>query len=160
MNGSGQNLADALAQEVVCLEQLSDILVRERKALVERDPAALEQVTADKSRCLENQARANRLRRAISDPLLSGADVQEANLDTVFARFENYQQLTELHRRFRDVADDCQQLNRGNGRLIARQQQHTRDALKVLQRSDTQGPTYSPRGPAGDNPSKRILGTA
>jgi len=161
MNVTGQRLAEALADEVASMELLAEILQRENLALIDRDSEVLQQVTADKNHALKVQSQKNALRRSISDPLTADIEGEQQALEVVFQQFSNGDELIALLRRFKDIAAECQQVNRSNGRLIARQQQHTQEALAVLQRTDgSADPTYSQRGPAGNTPSKRILGTA
>jgi flagellar biosynthesis/type III secretory pathway chaperone len=154
----GAQLASLLAREIECVEQLREVLDRERLALLEADAPALEQVTREKNRVLGNQVEATRLRLEYIEQ--SGLAASGEPMDTFIAASDNGQELAECRQQLQELARQCHEANRNNGRMIARKQQHTLGALGILRQSETASPTYSGVGGALDNRSSRLLGKA
>ena len=145
-SASEQHLADLFDLEMACLRELRDILALERSALLAGDIPALEEVTGRKGEILERQSTAAQQRRT----WLAG----EGQALPEAAAAQRKQALQEL-------AQQCHEANRDNGRVIARKQQHTAAALGILRQSDAAGSaTYSGAGSAVDAGSSRLLGKA
>lgn len=140
------HLADLFDLELGCLGELRDILAQERAALLAGDIPALEEITCRKGEILERQSGAAQQRREWL--ATAGHALPEA------AAAQRKQALQEL-------AQQCHEANRDNGRVIARKQQHTVAALGILRQSDAAGSTtYSGAGSAVDASSSRLLGKA
>lgn len=149
---AAQQLAGLFESELDCLRELRDILALERAALLDRDIPALEEVTGRKVRILERHSDAARQRREwlarTGQELPGSPDAVSADVNL------RTQELQEL-------AQQCHEANRNNGRVIARKQQHAAAALGILRQSDAAVPaTYSGAGNTVDTSSSRLLGKA
>lgn len=153
-----QQLRALLDQEVENLQSLLDILTREYDSLARSDVASLEQGTALKNQALSIQAGlASKRHHLVTTHLGSHSDKQlseyvarsgDASLQAAFSR------LSEL-------AEQCHDKNRSNGRLIAQKQAQTRGALDILRHTDSSSATYSHSGKAATSEkSGRSLGKA
>ena len=147
-----QQLVDLFDLELGCLRELRDVLALERAALLDRDIPALEEVTSRKTLILERHSEAAKQRR---EWLARAGQAQPGSPDAVSADVNLRRQ--EL----RELARQCHEANRNNGRVIARKQQHTTAALGILRQSDAAVPaTYSVAGSTVDTSSSRLLGKA
>lgn len=151
-------LATLLAREVDCLRRLLNTLEQEHAALTTADIDKLENITPAKNAAMAEQAelaaqRARFLTDVHHDPSNEG-------LQAFIAANDNPPELTASLNALGEYAQQCQQHNRENGRLILQKQQQTQSALNILRQNGSSGPTYSGQGLADSTEDSRTLGKA
>ena len=153
-----QQFTTLLNNELSCLKTLLDTLEREFQVLNTSDVAALEQVTQEKNNALANQATATLSRQNF----VTAADCENTNqgLQQLISSYQNQQALTASIDQLHSMAEQCQNANRTNGRLISQKQQQTRNVLDILRQADSKPSTYSGQGDTVTPTEGRILGKA
>tara|TARA_B100001540_G_scaffold314303_2_gene338965 strand:+ start:2464 stop:2937 length:474 start_codon:yes stop_codon:yes gene_type:complete len=153
-----QQLRALLDQEVENLQSLLEILTREYDSLARSDVAALEQGTALKNQALSIQAGlASKRHHLLSTHLGGHSDKQLAD----YVAGSGDAALQAAFARLSELAEQCHDNNRSNGRLIAQKQAQTRGALDILRHTDSTGATYSHAGKtSADAKTGRSLGKA
>ncbi len=154
----GQELYTVLNHETVCLQQLLDVLEQEHKALLAADVDSIEQATAIKNAALAAQAQASQSRQHLVSQ--SACDNSEEGLRQLIARCDNVEQLGDTFFRLNTLAQQCQAMNRSNGRLIMQRQEQARGALNVIRQTSGATPTYSGQGKTMATQATRSLGKA
>lgn len=151
-------LATLLAREVDCVARLLATLVQESDALTSADIDKLEKITPAKNACMAEQAElaAQRGRFLAS---LSYADSNDG-LQAFLTACGNPPELVSQLEALGTYAEQCQQRNRENGRLILAKQQQAQSALNILRQNGSAGPTYSGQGLADSSEDSRTLGKA
>ncbi|NND68022.1 MAG: flagellar protein FlgN [Halioglobus sp.] len=153
-----EQLRGLLDQEVENLQSLHNILQREYNALVNAEIEALEQVTVLKNQALSIQAGLTNNRGRLVISILGSAEEDRL---AQYVAASGDAQLENLFSRLSSLAQECHELNRTNGRLIAQKQQHTLGALDILRHTDSTGSTYSFSGKTDSaDQSGRTLGKA
>lgn len=153
-----QQLSLLLNSEVTSLQTLLDTLNREFDALTGSDVDALEQVTLDKNNALAKQAEATLSRQHFVTA--SAHDNTDVGLQQLIASHQNQQPLSNMLSQLRSLTEQCQNINRTNGRLILQKHQHTRNALDILRQADSNPSTYSDQGDTIASGESRSLGKA
>ncbi len=151
-------LSTLLDREIDCLQHLLDILQREFQALTSADIQTLETVTTTKNEALAAQAELTRLRAA----LVVNASFPDSleGLQRFIAGCDDAETLLASLETMNNLAQQCQQSNRENGRLISQRQHQARGALDVLRQTEHNAPTYSDHGKSTSTESSRSLGKA
>lgn len=147
----GAALAAALAEELDRLQALQEALAEEREALLGREPADVEAAVARKAQRLDafRTAQDARLAATAGEPLGAAIEARDQRAANRAAR-----------ERLLTLGSACEALNRDNGRLIARLQTHTREALAVLRNSDAGPRLYAIDGSRDDASDRQSLGKA
>lgn len=153
-----QQLTSLLNSEVTCLQALLDALNKEFDALTNSNVASLEQVTHDKNNALAKQAEASLSRQHFVTA--KAHENTDKGLQQLIAGYQNQKVLSTTIGQLRSLAEQCQSINRTNGRLILQKQQHTRNALDILRQADSNPSTYSGQGDTIANGESRSLGKA
>lgn len=153
-----QQLSSLLNREIDCLQHLLDILQQEYQALTSADIKALEAATTTKNQTLAQQAQLARMRSAVVVSA-SYPDSPEG-LQNFIAVGENSADLLAAVATMTTLAEQCQQSNRENGRLISQKQHQARGALDVLRQTEHSEPTYSDHGKSNAGENSRSLGKA
>ena len=153
-----QQLTLLLNSEVTSLQVLLDTLDREFDALTSSDVDALEQVTLDKNNALAKQAEATISRQHFVTA--TAHENTDKGLQQLIASYQNQTKLSTTISQLRSLAEQCQNINRTNGRLILQKQQHTRNALDILRQADSNLSTYSDQGDTIASGESRSLGKA
>jgi len=153
-----QKLTSLLNSEVACLQLLLDTLNREFDALTNSDIDTLEQVTQNKNNALAKQAEATLARQHFVD--VTPHENTDKGLQQLIVGYKNQNSLSATIGQLRSLAEQCQNTNRTNGRLILQKQQHTRNALDILRQADSSPSTYSVQGGTITGSESRSLGKA
>jgi flagella synthesis protein FlgN len=153
-----QQLTSLLNSEVTCLQVLLDTLNDEFNALTSSNVDALEQITLDKNNALAKQAEATLSRQHFVTA--ETHDNTDKGLQQLLSGYQTQQALSNTLLQLRSLAEQCQNLNRTNGRLILQKQQHTRNALDILRQADSNPSTYSGQGDTITSGEGRSLGKA
>ena len=145
----------ALKQELKALQQVSEALIAEHKALVDVDPGDLEQAILHKNQLLSELANLRRARET-----LTGTDSLVQFLDDNAAGATGADEARALIEELRSLGKACQQQNQSNGRLIAGLKENTEGALSVLRAGEASVTLYGQDGDRSSDLGSRILGTA
>ena len=140
------------------MQQLSTVLKQEYHALLEGDIAAIEGVTAKKNAALTHQANSTKSRKSFAAQ--RSADLSDEGIHNLIASYSNSTDLTASFSLLTTLAEQCQEANRVNGRLIAEKQQQALLALDILRQTNNSTPTYSGQGKTSNTPSSKSLGKA
>lgn len=127
-------LTELLDQQVAALESVLDVLGREQAALESRDPAALEQLTAEKQEKLAAAAAFEQQRRELAPTPAAMETLAESPA------------IAERWARLLDLTRSCRDHNDANGRIIRRQQQRVESTLTLLRGQGNRGQVYGPDG--------------
>tara|TARA_R110002110_G_scaffold405241_1_gene624181 strand:- start:15378 stop:15863 length:486 start_codon:yes stop_codon:yes gene_type:complete len=152
------DLKQLLQNELEALRRLADVLQQEQQALLDNDVPAIEVATREKNDALAQQAD-GAARRADALATL-GFVAERQTLRSFLERAADADELLALQGALNDLAAQCHEDNRNNGRLIAQRQQQSQGALKVLRQMDGAAPTYSGSGDAVESGASRLLGKA
>lgn len=153
-----QQLLSILNQETSGLQQLLVALKQEHNALLAADIEAIETTTVTKNQALEAYSKTTNTRRLHVAKHTS--DPSDESLRQWVDRTENNSELVVAFSLLVQLAQECQESNRNNGRLIATRQEQARGALNIIRQTDTLPPTYSGQGKAAPSSSTRTLGRA
>ena len=153
-----QQLADLLTQEILCLRQLLDTLHREHQALLTSDASAIELIAAEKQQSLANQSRATQARLHFTQQNANGDPQQQ--LQQLVDSSTKPQALQQIVDETSSLAQQYQEKNRANGRLINQKQQQAQGALSILRQTDSNPATYSGHGSTPNRQQGRTLGKA
>lgn len=134
-------LLDALGSS---LGALHDTLARENEVLGKADPGALPEMTQRKEHLVSDLARTWSALATQLDVPVSRDSIDQA----LAARSEPG--LPEIWRRILAMANDVDQLNRLNGRLIDEQLRRTQGAMEILQSAARQRALYGSDGRSVD----------
>jgi len=151
-------LAHLLGQEASCLKDLLSVLEQERESLLSGDAGTIEQITIDKNQALASQAEATQARLHLTLQLIG--DNSKAGLQQLIDSSPNSAQLDADFLNITALAEQCQELNRSNGRLISQKQQQAQGALDILRQTEDTPATYSGQVTATAQQKGRSLGKA
>jgi flagellar biosynthesis/type III secretory pathway chaperone len=153
-----QQLLSILNQETSGLRQLLAALEQEHSALLAADIEAIETATGVKNQALEEHSKTTNTRRLHVEKNTS--DPSDESLRQWVESTGERSELTLAFARLVQLAQECQESNRNNGRLIATRQRQAQGALNIIRQTDTLPPTYSGQGKAAPSTSTRSLGKA
>lgn len=153
-----QKLTALLNNEATCLQVLLDALNSEFNALTSSDIDTLEQITQTKNDALAKQAEATLARQHFV--ATTPHENTDKGLQQLIAGYKNQDSLSITIGKLRSLAEQCQNTNRTNGRLILKKQQHTRNALDILRQADSSPSIYSVQGDTITGSESRSLGKA
>jgi len=155
---SGQQLSSLLNHETISLNHLRGVLEQEYEALSGPDIAAVEGAIAAKNQALANQADATMSRKNFAAQ--SCGDQSDEGMRGLIASCENRSELEPVFFDLLQLAAQCHEANRINGRLIMEKQQQALRALNIVRQTDSHLPTYSGQGKATTTPAARSFGKA
>lgn len=156
--GLEQQLLSILESEATSLEALHTILLEEHEGLLGPDIAAIERLTQSKSQALDAQTDITRQRQQLVAQYTD--QTNPAPLQTLTATLGQPETLLKQIARLEAMAQECERLNRTNGRLILQRHQQTQGALQVLRQTGETTDTYSGRGKTQAAGASRTLGKA
>lgn len=153
-----QQFTRLIDSELHCLQALLTTLNQEFEILTNGDVSALEQATKEKNDALAKQAAATLARQNFV--INSMHENSDQGLQQLISTFQDQQALSTSIEQLRSLAEQCQSINRVNGRLITQKQQHTRNALDILRQADSKPSIYSGQGDTVTQSETRSLGKA
>lgn len=150
------SLEAILIQSVDCALALKKALGDERDALERRDTATLEQAIGRKATQVRELAGLEQNRSRVCAEAGFGASPEDMQKITDWCG--GTLALRNSWQRLRDVTQDCDSLNQGNGAIIHLRQRQISDGLALLRGSEHETNTYGPTGAArGNNAGSRAL---
>jgi len=154
----GQQLSSLLHRETKVLNHLHYVLEQEYKALSDTDIEAVESATSAKNLALADQTDATISRQNFAAQ--SCGDKTDEGMRRLIANCDNHNELERLFSDLLQLATQCHDANRINGRLIMKKQQQAQRAINIVRQTDNNLPTYSGQGKATITPSARSFGKA
>lgn len=154
-----QQFTALLSSELTCLQNLLDTLNQEYEALASADIDALENATQQKNNDLVKQTEATIARQNFVTTI-AGESSEEIRLQQLITKYQGHDNLSTTLNQLHSLAEQCQTMNRTNGRLISQKQKQTRNALDILRQADSKPSTYSDQGGTVSSAENRILGKA
>lgn len=148
---------DNIDQGMQACQQLLVLLEDERRALKERDTAALERIIKGKSASLLGLEQAARQRSAWLDKPQTDAGLEHIWLQHL-AAFDP--ELTQQWSQFKVLLEDCRTHNEINGKMLARNQQVVKRLVAIVRGQTDHQPLYSPKGGRGMHKGYHNLGEA
>lgn len=150
-------LQQLINREVVCLEQLHEVLQQEHVALVATDLEDIKRTSSDKHSIISALEQSMDTRNTWLST--SGLDIDHEELESSLNKIcSGNSALTDLARKLESLSAHCRDANISNGMLILKKEQITRRALNTL-RPNISAATYSDKGQTSLN-NCRSLGKA
>ncbi|MFT6285471.1 MAG: flagellar biosynthesis/type III secretory pathway chaperone [Alcanivorax sp.] len=153
-----EQLLSILNQEKGGLRQLLAALKQEHNALLAADIDAIEAATGVKNQALEEHSKTTNTRRL--HVAKNTSDPSDESLRQWVESTGDSSELTLAFSGLVQLAQDCHESNRNNGRLIVARQTQARGALNIIRQTDSLPPTYSGQGKAAPSTGSRFLGKA
>ncbi|MFV0278648.1 MAG: flagellar export chaperone FlgN [Parahaliea sp.] len=149
---TGEQLNSQLGANLAALGAVEEALEAERRALIGKDAAILESATAIKTDSLAHYTQHNAsLQQLLAD---------NEPLSAVIGQLDRVEDNRALAQELASLADRCQAINRGNGRLIAELQTRARGALDILRNRESDPALYCALGTTALQKDTRLLGQA
>lgn len=133
-----------LSDSVTCALGLKETLVEERDALERRDTLSLNTAATSKTTLIHELARLNEARDEISKQAGFGGGT--GRMDDLAEWCDDDLRVTHSWKQFREIATECDVLNKTNGAIIHLRRQQVLDGLSILRGNPNETITYSPTG--------------
>jgi flagellar biosynthesis/type III secretory pathway chaperone len=146
------DLSEVIEQHIACTQALTDMLQRERLALIGNDLPALERVSAEKTLTVAQLQQLSSQLEACNDPS-SGMSLENRITQAGSALRRRWQELLTL-------ASHCQQANLANGALLDQRQSQVRWTLGQMLGDPGSPRTYGRTGISLQGISRRIRASA
>ena len=135
-----------LDDSVRCARGLKETLVEEREALERRDSVSLNTAAITKTKLISKLAKLNQARGEVSE--LAGFGSGTEKMEALAEWCDDDLRVTECWQHFREIASECDALNKTNGAIIQIRRQHVLDGLSLLRGNSRDPGTYAPTGSA------------
>lgn len=156
-------LAPILLQIKESLEQLSEVLLRERSALATATPDDIQQLASEKKSLLDQIDKANLKRQK----MLIKFGVFKANTPPEEASFINWlnqqegmEDIKALVSECNEILDKCKQANYTNGRILTTLRKRNKALFEMLQGHNRKNKVYTSSGDTRPVSSKTTIGRA
>ncbi len=144
-----------LTESVDCALGLKETLVAERDALERRDTISLNTAAVSKAALIRKLAGLNESRGKISEQAGFGRGTE--TMEDLAAWCDEDSLVSNCWRRFREIASECDLLNKTNGAIILLRRQQILDGLSLLRGNQNSTSTYTPTGAAVNSFAGREL---
>jgi len=147
-----------LTESVDCVLGLKETLVEERDALERRDTTSLNTAAVSKASLIRKLASLNETRGEISKQAGFGSSTE--TMDELAAWCDDDSLVSNCWRHFREIASECDLLNKTNGAIILLRRQQILEGLSLLRGNQSDTSTYTPTGSATNSVAGRQLSEA
>lgn len=144
-----------LTESVDCALGLKETLVDERDALERRDTISLHTAAASKAGLIRKLANLNETRGEISKQ--AGFSRGTETMEDLAAWCDDDSLVSNCWQHFREIARECDLLNKTNGAIILLRRQQILDGLSLLRGNQNSTSTYTPTGAAANSVAGREL---
>ena len=151
-----QQLDDLLALEIDAAHRLNELLEAEYQAILNHDPASLEQSTVEKQAGIEQLATLDRKRISLVESL--GYGTGHADIENCLRKLDRDGRLSDQWKQLLTTAGKCRENNLRNHHLVEIGSRHTRQLLCILRGEDTDNRIYSAKGNTDEQHNSRTLG--
>ena len=151
-------IAELIADGLVCAGDLNAALQDERRALEDQDADALHAVVDGKNSCAKELQRLEQKRARLCHEW--GFSASPEQMQRVLDWCDDSGQLSHGWRRLMDIAAEGNAMNLTNGAIIRVRQQHTEASLSVLRGAAPGSHTYGQNGAGTGDNSRRTLAEA
>jgi flagellar biosynthesis/type III secretory pathway chaperone len=148
-------IVEILSESVRCALGLKETLTDEREALERRDTVSLNTAAASKATLIRQLAKLNETRGEISEQ--AGFGSSTANMEALAEWCDDDLLVTNCWQHFREIAGECDLLNKTNGAIIHLRRQQILEGLSVLRGDQRDANTYAPAGSATNGMAGRAL---
>jgi len=133
-----------LGESVDCALGLKETLVEERDALERRDTVSLNTAAMSKASLIRKLARLNEARGEVSEQAGFGNGTE--TMDDLATWCDDASLVSNCWHHFREIASECDLLNKTNGAIILLRRQQILDGLSLLRGNQHDTNTYTPTG--------------
>lgn len=138
--------------------ELRRLLEEERDALERKDTISLSDTAVQKQLCVNELEALDKARTRISKSCGFGVNPDE--IAKLAARCNDSELLIQSWDHFLQVAQECSDMNSGNGAIIRVRQQQIKGAINLLRDGSTETDTYGPNGQSREDSHTRSLAEA
>ncbi|WP_425642693.1 flagella synthesis protein FlgN [Marinomonas gallaica] len=155
-------LAPLLTQIKENLEQLSEVLLRERSALATATPDDILQLASEKKTLLDNIDTANAKRHSmlIKFGILDHKNPSDAQFLVWLDEQPNMSDIKALVEQCNTLLDQCKRENNTNARILATLQKRNKTLFEMLQGHNRKNKVYTSNGNTRPISSKHTIGRA
>jgi flagellar biosynthesis/type III secretory pathway chaperone len=153
-----EHLSELLSEEAGLLQELVELLERERAIIESKDSQALQRTTAERQKRIGALARIEEQRHSVCR--MHGHSPDRAGLERLIAWCDPAGAILSCLRRSTQLAQRCRDLNDRNGILVTARLRSVEGQLAVLTGRTQRPETYGPRGYVGLSRPKLVLGAA
>lgn len=155
-------LAPLFTQIKENLEQLSEVLIRERSALAIAKPDDILQLASEKKVLLDNIDAANAKRQSmlIKFGILNPKKPSDEDFFKWLDTQEGFDELKSLIAECNALLDRCKQENKTNAQILGTLQKRNKDMFEMLQGHNRKNKVYTASGGTRPVSSKHTIGRA
>ncbi len=148
-------IVEILSESVRCALGLKETLAEEREALERRDTVSLNSAAVSKTALIRQLAKLNEARSEVSEQ--AGFGSSTGKMAALADWCDDDSLVTNCWQHFREIASECDLLNKTNGAIIHLRRQQILEGLSVLRGDQRDANTYAPAGTATNGMAGRAL---
>ena len=148
-------IVEILGESVRCALGLKETLVEEREALERRDTLSLNSAAISKTTLISKLATLNQARGEVSER--AGFGIGTEKMEALAEWCDDDLLVSNCWQHFREIAGECDALNKTNGAIIHVRRQHVLDGLSLLRGKSRDSSTYTSTGSATNGVAGRSL---
>ena len=144
------NLKTIIEREAAALEILSDLMIKQKAAVIKGDLKLLDEITAEQSRVYTQIADLEQIRLEIVEPLADELEIEPEEVSLEIIRkhvgLDKTSQLDSIYKLLKPMVDKVRRAADLNKRIMEKCLQNGEQRLKMMLNFHSKQGTYSPAG--------------